>query len=103
MMQAADIVVSRAGLNTITECALLGKAMILLPIQDSLQEDNARYFARQKAVEVIYADELTEETLYKKILNCIENKQRLALLGNNLSKLFPREANEKFIRLIRSV
>lgn len=38
---AADLVVSRAGLGSLSECACLKKAAVVIPIPDSHQEENA--------------------------------------------------------------
>ncbi|MEA3249013.1 MAG: UDP-N-acetylglucosamine--N-acetylmuramyl-(pentapeptide) pyrophosphoryl-undecaprenol N-acetylglucosamine transferase [Patescibacteria group bacterium] len=45
----ADLVITRAGMGTLTELAALGKPSIVVPIPDSHQEENARYFADKGA------------------------------------------------------
>ncbi len=45
----ADIVVSRAGLSSLSEIAALGKAAVIVPIPASHQEFNARYFVEKQA------------------------------------------------------
>jgi UDP-N-acetylglucosamine--N-acetylmuramyl-(pentapeptide) pyrophosphoryl-undecaprenol N-acetylglucosamine transferase len=42
---AADLVVTRAGMGTLTELAALGKPAVVVPIPESHQEENARFFA----------------------------------------------------------
>lgn len=46
---AADLVVTRAGMGTLTELAALGKPSIIVPIPDSHQVENARFFADKGA------------------------------------------------------
>lgn len=45
---SADVVVARAGFNTITELAAVGKPAILMP-KEGHQEENARYFLKKEA------------------------------------------------------
>ncbi len=47
---AADLVVTRAGMGTLTELSALGKPAIAVPIKGSHQEENAGYFADRGAV-----------------------------------------------------
>lgn len=60
VMACADVVVSRAGANSIWECAVLNKPMILIPLCGSGtrgdQEDNAAYF-EEKGVAIVLARE----------------------------------------------
>ncbi len=51
--KAADVIVTRAGMSTLSELAYLGKAAIIIPIPHSHQEKNARYFQRKKAAIVL--------------------------------------------------
>lgn len=45
----ADIVVSRAGLSSLSEISALGKASVIVPIPCSHQELNARFFVEKQA------------------------------------------------------
>ncbi len=49
----ADLVISRAGLSTLTELAVLAKPTIVVPLPDTHQEANAAFFARPGAVRVV--------------------------------------------------
>lgn len=57
VIACADIVVSRAGANSIWECSVLSKAMILVPLCGSGtrgdQEDNASFFEKHGASVVL--------------------------------------------------
>ncbi|MFH1046973.1 MAG: undecaprenyldiphospho-muramoylpentapeptide beta-N-acetylglucosaminyltransferase [Patescibacteria group bacterium] len=46
---AADLVVTRAGMGTLTELAALGIPAVIVPIPNSHQEENADYFVEQGA------------------------------------------------------
>ena len=54
-LAVADLVVSRAGIGSLSELAVLGKPTVIVPIPGSHQEDNARYFAAAGAG--VYLDE----------------------------------------------
>src|SRR5207248_1725444 len=51
-LAAADLVVSRAGMGTLTELAALGKPALIVPMPRSHQLANARVFEALAAVEV---------------------------------------------------
>ncbi len=57
VIQAADVVLSRAGANSIWECAVCGKPLVLVPLCGSGtrgdQLDNARFFERRGAAVVL--------------------------------------------------
>lgn len=50
---AADLVVTRAGMGTLTELAALGKPTLIVPMPDSHQEENADFFAVHGQVPVL--------------------------------------------------
>lgn len=83
---ATDLVVSRAGMGAISECAALGLAMILVPIAKSQQEANAEYMESAGGAVVIHQDRAFAETLKKEIRNLVENaseRKRLAKAAQN--------------------
>lgn len=57
VIACADVVISRAGANSIWECSALSKAMVLVPLCGSGtrgdQEDNAAFFEKQGAALVL--------------------------------------------------
>lgn len=96
VMAAADIVISRAGANSIYELLTLNKPHILIPLSENASRGdqivNAKYFTEHNLSEVVFEQSLTPETLYKKILFVDQNKesikQNLATLKKqNSSKL----------------
>lgn len=67
ILQEADLVVSRAGINTLTELAFLGKPALLIPIPNSEQNKNAKYFEGLGLARVLPQSKLSGETLLEKI------------------------------------
>ncbi|MDZ4230007.1 MAG: UDP-N-acetylglucosamine--N-acetylmuramyl-(pentapeptide) pyrophosphoryl-undecaprenol N-acetylglucosamine transferase, partial [Candidatus Veblenbacteria bacterium] len=47
VLAAADVVVTRAGMGVLTELSALGKAAVVVPLPQSHQEDNAKYFSER--------------------------------------------------------
>lgn len=73
---SADLVVSRAGINTLTELAFLGKPALVIPIPylyNDEQNKNAKYFAKAGLVEVLPQSQLSSEKLYRKISKMLKN------------------------------
>lgn len=104
VMAAADLVVSRAGAITVSEIAALGKASILIPSPNVVrnhQEQNAREFERNDAACVICENELTPETLYKKITELTGDRAQLTMMGKNVKKLAKVSALEEIYKLIK--
>lgn len=86
VLASADLVVSRAGANSIYELLALKKPHILIPLSTKAsrgdQIANAKYFAQLNLSEVIYEEDLSDEKLLSEILKINEQKvlirQRLA-------------------------
>ncbi|MBQ5492198.1 MAG: UDP-N-acetylglucosamine--N-acetylmuramyl-(pentapeptide) pyrophosphoryl-undecaprenol N-acetylglucosamine transferase [Treponema sp.] len=67
VIQAADVILSRSGANSLWECAVCAKPMLLIPLCGSGtrgdQVDNARYFADKNAALALVGDEADDEHL----------------------------------------
>lgn len=67
----ADLVISRAGANTVYELLSLKKPHILIPLPTTYsrgdQIDNAKYYAEHQLSQVIFEENLTQELLLKTI------------------------------------
>lgn len=98
----ADLVLSRAGLSTLSELAVLGKPTILIPLPGH-QEENAAYFRRNNAAIVLSQKDLIPEDLVGVIKTLINNKTELDTLGRNIKKIMPPDAAEKMARVILDV
>lgn len=99
----ADLVISRAGMATLTELSYLEKPTIVIPIPDSHQEDNAKYFSDKEAVLYLEQNQLTSSELIKTINELLNNKEKRKMLGNNFKKAMREGANEKFIEVIEKL
>lgn len=71
VLASADVILSRAGANSIWECAVLAKPMVLVPLCGNGtrgdQVDNAKFFEEKGCAEVLLGDEATGENVQKKL------------------------------------
>ncbi|MFN3302080.1 MAG: glycosyltransferase, partial [Patescibacteria group bacterium] len=84
--------------NVLSELAVLGKPTIIVPIPNSLQEANAKYFLEKKAAIVLNQKELTNEKLVTEIRELINNKEKQNQLSENIKKIVPINASEKIAK-----
>lgn len=96
-LSAADIVVSRAGAGSISEFALLGKAVILVPspnVSEDHQTKNAMALVDKDAA-IYVADANVKEELLDKAIETVNDSMKIALLETNIQKMAkPDAANE---------
>lgn len=90
----AELVVTRAGMSTLSELASLKKPMIIIPIPNSHQEANARYFERHEAAHLLSQKTLTQEIFITTVKQLLKNKKKLIKFGVNAKKLFPENSAE---------
>lgn len=77
VISCSDIVLSRAGANSIWECSVLGKPMVLIPLCGSGtrgdQVDNAHYF-EEKGAAIVLLGEYAESDYLKSALEKMQDK-----------------------------
>lgn len=90
VVKASDIVLSRAGANSIWECSVCAKPMVLIPLCGSGtrgdQVDNAAFFEKSGAAKVLLGKDCTSENLKKALLE-ISQKENLEKFAENSKKL----------------
>lgn len=99
----ADIVISRAGSNTIFELLSIHKPMILVPLPKTShsrgdQIDNAKYFLENKLAFTIYQEDLSSEIIIQTINHILKNKQSIIRTMQNFKNTC---GNSKIIELIQ--
>jgi len=92
----SDLVVSRAGLGTLTELSVLAKPAILVPLPGH-QELNAIYYSKNNAAILLEQKELTAESLVRKIKFLLENHVELENLSRNINKMIDKDATKKIV------
>ncbi len=106
VLKVSDIVISRAGANSLFELSALGKASIIIPLASSAnnhQVKNAEYFKNKNAIE--YFDSANDEREFdanvkEKIYEWIQDPKRKEVYEKNINKLFIEDAVEKLIKVI---
>ena len=92
LLAAATIVVSRAGMGTLSELAALGKPTVIVPLPGSHQWANAQAFARLGAIEVADQAALTADRLAERVLRLLDDEPRRVEMSRALGASMPRNA-----------
>ena len=100
---AADLVIARAGISTITELAKLGKAAIIIPMPNSHQESNARYLYDHGAAIVADQSDLGGENLTKVVKKIFFDAKLQNDLQKNISKLMPLDSTQRMLSQIQDL
>lgn len=97
----ADLVISRAGSNTINELLALNKPNILIPLSKKASRGdqilNAQYFYEKGYSDVIFEEDLNEKVLLNKIEKVLKNKNKFI---EKMKKSNNKLANEIIIELL---
>jgi UDP-N-acetylglucosamine--N-acetylmuramyl-(pentapeptide) pyrophosphoryl-undecaprenol N-acetylglucosamine transferase len=99
---AADLVVCRAGANTVTEVAAVGLPAVFvpLPIGNGEQELNARPVVDAGGGLLVSDAALTSEWVAGTVPDLVGDAARLAAMSAAASDLIPRDADEKLARIV---
>ncbi len=79
-LKQADLVVSRAGINTLSELAYLSLPALVIPIPylyKDEQNKNAKFFEELGLVKILPQSKLNAKTLYENIKNMLDNLKKL--------------------------
>lgn len=99
---AADLVVCRAGANSVTEAAAVGLPAVFvpLPIGNGEQEHNARPIVDAGGGLLVADGALTSEWVAGTVPALATDADRLATMGAAASHLIPRDADEKLAKIV---
>ena len=100
----ADLVISRAGANALFELTAIGKPTLLIPLPKGNsrgdQIDNAKYFEKRKMVNILYEENMTEDSFYSAVCQLESNSNYLV---ENCKKSLKEIPNKKIAELIFKV
>ena len=99
-LAVADLVVSRAGLSTLSELAALKKPAIIIPLPGTHQEENARFFAHDNAVLMAEEGDLSAAGLTKAVRETLGDVALLQGLGSNIQKTMKPQGRENIAQEI---
>ena len=100
VLAAASLVVSRAGMGTLTELAALARPTLVVPMPGSHQWANADAFAQLGAIEVADQQALTPDLLARRVLELLGESARRERLGQALAASMPRDAADRITDLL---
>jgi UDP-N-acetylglucosamine--N-acetylmuramyl-(pentapeptide) pyrophosphoryl-undecaprenol N-acetylglucosamine transferase len=105
IMAAADIVISRAGANTLAELAALGKPSLLIPLPQTAsrgdQLRNAEVFRAAGAAIVLPEEEARPESFARLVTDLLADGERRAVMGRCAAKLAAGRPARTIAGLIR--
>ncbi|HSJ19314.1 MAG TPA: undecaprenyldiphospho-muramoylpentapeptide beta-N-acetylglucosaminyltransferase [Nocardioidaceae bacterium] len=99
---AADVVVCRAGANTVTETAAVGLPAVFvpLPIGNGEQELNARPVVEAGGGLLVQDGAFTPDWVVASLPSLLTDRERLDTMSAAASGLIPRDADEKLAELV---
>lgn len=93
LMACADLVVTRAGLGTLSELSVLETPSIVIPISNSHQEKNAELFAKSSACVYLSQAYLDPTRYANTIIALMSESARREDLSCAMAKVFPDRMN----------
>lgn len=103
----ADIVISRAGANSLAEIVALQKPNILIPLSTSAndhQRENAKFFSEKNATLIIDETINTSQDLADAIFKLLSSKSLQTQMKQNLSEITPSQsASQKIAEEIMNI
>lgn len=105
-MQAADLLVCRAGAITVSELNALGKPSVLIPspnVTDNHQFYNAKALADRNAAVMIEEKDLDDKTFRNTVNKLLENRTRLEEMSLCSKEMGIRNSNELIYNEIKKI
>ncbi len=105
-MAAADLVICRAGAITLSELQAMGKPAILIPspnVAENHQYHNAMALVNAGAAEIIEENNLSGESLMKKVDEMLGNPERLNRICQNSRSMAITDANERIYSVVKKL
>jgi UDP-N-acetylglucosamine--N-acetylmuramyl-(pentapeptide) pyrophosphoryl-undecaprenol N-acetylglucosamine transferase len=104
-MAAADLVISRAGANTVAELAALGKPTVLIPNYEMAghQVENAKVLSRAGAARVLDGEKLTGDRLVGEVKRLLGDPEEMERLAKGIARYAKPDAASELAQLIMEV
>ncbi len=106
ILEKADVVVGRSGINMVSELIFYGKPSLLIPLpfsQKNEQGKNALFLESLGLGKVLPQKALTDKLLYAAIMSMIKEKETYRKNALNAQKIVPTDAAEKILAVVQSV
>lgn len=95
ILRECDLVVSRAGINSLTELAYLGKPALLIPIPNNEQRKNAEFFEKHGIINILPQIKLSGETLFRNIKNMLKHLDHITEKTGEVKKVIIPDAAKR--------
>lgn len=96
LLQECDIIVSRAGVNTLSELAILGKPVLVIPIAGHAEQNvNARYFEKLGLAKILPQSKLSGDSLFWNIKEMLKNLNKLKIKTERFKKSINKDGAKK--------
>ena len=103
---AVDLIVSRAGALTLSEIALMGKAMVLVPFPYSAgdhQMKNAQVFAKSGAAILLSESNLDSGEMEKSIIELFHQSEKISDMEERSKQMSTPGSTENIVSVIMEV
>ena len=100
---ATDLVISRAGISTLSELIIADKPTIIIPIPESHQEFNAQYFQKNNAIINLSQQSLNSEVLIDTIKELFSDSGARDNLARNIYKVMPHDGAGQVALLLLTI
>jgi UDP-N-acetylglucosamine--N-acetylmuramyl-(pentapeptide) pyrophosphoryl-undecaprenol N-acetylglucosamine transferase len=91
-LAAASVVLTRAGMGTLSELSALGKPAIIVPMPGTHQDANARAFAQANAAVMLDQRSLTAASLAAEVRDLLHNTALQRTMAEAIRKVMPTGA-----------
>ncbi len=107
LLAHADLVISRAGANTLAELALFACPSLLIPLSAETsrgdQIDNANRLAKMGAARVLLSQDISENRFLKEVVACMGDEGLRLRLGQRIGALTNEDSAQRIASLLLSV
>lgn len=103
VMDAADLVLCRAGASTLAELTCIGKPAVLIPspnVTNNHQERNARVLEHAGGAKVLLEGAFTADDLYNLVSDLLSDPAQLAQMAENMRAAGVADAAERIADLV---
>lgn len=103
VMDAADVMLSRAGASTVSEISAIACPSILVPspnVTAHHQEKNARVLSDRQAAVLMLEPECTGDKLYQQVQNLLADPEGLEKMRQALQAMALTDANERIYQVL---
>lgn len=98
ILRKTDLVISRAGINTLSELAYLGIPALVIPIPylyGNEQNKNAKFFENLGLVKILPQSKLSDTSLLENVKNSLKNLDNLKISAKNAKKIIIRDGAKR--------